>query len=166
MGNETQLTVAAPPRVNGFPSHLGHVEERRPGATRPDVVVHVCCNSLPARWRLPRQWEEQGARVAVHEVPCSGKTDCQYLMHDVEAGLWGAVVVACPRGECRLGQGNTRAEMRVRTLQRLLAEIGLEPGRAELVRSSSEESPEAIETRVREAVARICAFGASGQTIE
>jgi F420-non-reducing hydrogenase iron-sulfur subunit len=130
-------------------------------ALSPDVVVYVCTNCIPQSGRLPRQWNQDGAKVLVREVPCSGKIDAQYLFHALEAGGRGICVVACPKGECHLAQGNYRAEIRIRTVQRLLAEISLEPERAELVHGSADDSLEQMEQRVRGAVGRICAVGES-----
>ena len=132
-----------------------------PEVLSPDVVVYVCTNCIPQSGRLPRQWNQQGARVLVREVPCSGKMDGQYLLHGLEGGGRGLCVVACPKGECHLAQGNYRAEIRVRTVQRLLAEIGLQSQRAQLVHGSAEDSMEQLEQRVRDAVQRICALGES-----
>jgi coenzyme F420-reducing hydrogenase delta subunit len=127
----------------------------------PDIVVYVCANCIPQGERLPRQWRQDGARVLVREVPCSGKMDGQYLLHALEGGGRGLCVVACPKGECHLAQGNYRAEIRIRTVQRLLAEIGLEPERAQLLHCSPDDQPRELEQRVREAVERICALGES-----
>jgi coenzyme F420-reducing hydrogenase delta subunit len=127
----------------------------------PDVVVYVCTNSISEGRRLPRQWNQDGMHVLVREVPCSGKIDGQYLFHALEGGSQGICVVACPKGECHLAQGNYRAEIRVRTVQRLLKEIGLEPERAELVHSPGDDSPHQVEQLVRDAVQRICALGGS-----
>ena len=125
----------------------------------PDVIVYVCTNCIPSGGRLPRQWNQDGAHVVVREVPCSGKMDGQYLFHALEGGARGVCVVACPKGECHLAQGNYRAEVRVRTTQRLLKEIGMEPDRAELVHGSASDTPQQIEQVVRGAVGRICALG-------
>jgi len=130
-----------------------------PEVLSPEVVVYVCTNSIPQGGHLPRQWSQDGARVLVREVPCSGKMDGQYLLHALEGGSRGLCVVACPRGECHLAQGNYRAEVRVRTLKRLLAEIGLEPERAELMHCSAEDGPQETEQLIRGAVERICALG-------
>jgi F420-non-reducing hydrogenase iron-sulfur subunit len=128
-------------------------------ALSPDVVVYVCTNCIPQGGRLPRQWSQDGARVLVREVPCSGKMDGQYLFHALEGGGRGICVVACPKGDCHFAQGNYRADVRVRTVQRLLEEIGLEQERAQLVHNSVDDSPEQLEQLVRGAVARICALG-------
>ena len=91
-----------------------------------DAIIYVCHNCIPQGGRLPRQWKQDGIHVLVREVPCTGKMDAQYLFHALEAGIRGICVVACPKGECRLGQGNYRAEVRIHTVQRLLEEIGIE----------------------------------------
>jgi coenzyme F420-reducing hydrogenase delta subunit len=127
----------------------------------PGVVVYVCTNCIPQGSRLPRQWKQGDVRVFVREVPCSGKMDGQYLLHAIEGGARGLCVVACPKGECHLAQGNYRAEIRIRTVRRLLAEVGLEPDRAELVHGSADDRPEQLEGLVRGAVERICALGES-----
>jgi len=127
----------------------------------PDVVVYVCANCLPQGMHLPRQWHVDGARILAREVPCSGKMDAQYLMHAFEGGAWGCCVVACPKGECHLAQGNYRAEIRVHTIQRLLGEIGLERDRVELLHVSPGDDPRQAEELVRGAVRRICTVGES-----
>ena len=130
-------------------------------ALSPDVVVYLCTNCIPQGARLPRQWNQDGARVLVREVPCSGKMDGQYLLHALEGGARGLCVVACPKGECHLAQGSYRAEVRVRTVQRLLSEIGLQPEQAQLVHFSPEDPPRQLEQLVRSTVERICALGES-----
>ena len=132
-----------------------------PAVLAPDVVVYVCHRSLPPGTVLPRQWKMDDVWVVLHEVPCSGKMDGQYLLHALEGGTRGLCVVACPKGECRLNQGNYRAEIRIRTIRRLLGEVGLEPERAELLHVAADKSPADFDQLLRDAVRRICALGAS-----
>ena len=127
----------------------------------PDVIVYLCTNCVPAAGRVPRQWQHDGVRVAVREVPCSGKIDTQYLLSVMEGGGYGLCVITCPKGECRLAQGNYRAEIRIGTVRRLLGEIGIEPERIELLRFGPEEPFERFEQAVRGATARIGALGKS-----
>jgi coenzyme F420-reducing hydrogenase delta subunit len=127
----------------------------------PDVLVYACTNCIPAGIRLPRQWIQDGAHVVLHEAPCSGKMDCQYLMHAMEGGATGVCVVACPKGDCRLSQGNYRAEIRVHTIQKLLREVGLESDRAALLHFSPDDPPEQLLPAIRQAVEQICALGKS-----
>ncbi len=127
----------------------------------PEVIVYICHNCTPQGQSLPRQWTQDGVEVHVREVPCSGKMDAQYLFHNLEGGGYGLCVVACPKGQCRLAQGNYRAEVRVRTVQRLLAEIGLEPQRIDLLHCDPDDPPDHLDKIVRQAVQRLCALGKS-----
>lgn len=127
----------------------------------PDVVVYVCTNCIPQGSHLPRQWSQDGARVLVREVPCSGKMDGQYLLHALEGGVRGLCVVACPKGDCHLAQGNYRAEVRIRTIRRLLTEIGLAAEQAQLVHFSPDDPPRQLEQLVRSTVERLSALGES-----
>ena len=143
----------------GDPQVLDQTCAPMPEALSPDVVVFLCTNCIPHGVNLPRQWNQDGSRILVREVPCSGKMDGQYLLHAMEGGARGFCVVACPKGECRLSQGNYRAEIRVHTVQRLLAEIGLPPERAHLAHFPPVDPPRQLEDLLRSTVARICALG-------
>jgi F420-non-reducing hydrogenase iron-sulfur subunit len=123
-----------------------------------EVVVYVCCNCLPHASHLPRQWKQDGIEVRVQEVPCSGKIDAQYLFHAIEGGAQGVCVVACPQGDCRLAQGNYRAEIRVQSVQRLLTEIGMEPERIAIVHSSPDEGVDPLQARTRQVVEQFAAL--------
>jgi F420-non-reducing hydrogenase iron-sulfur subunit len=122
------------------------------------VSVFICRQCIPQGAHLPRQWTQDGVHVRTKELPCSGKTDAQYLFHAIEAGARGVLVVSCPQGECRLSQGNYRAEVRVRTVRRLLEEIGMEPDRAVLIRCAPDDDLEGL---VRNAVSKFCILGES-----
>lgn len=143
----------------GDPRVLDQACAPMPEALSPDVVVFLCTNCIPQGVNLPRQWNQDGSRILVREVPCSGKMDGQYLLHAMEGGARGFCVVACPKGDCHLSQGNYRAEIRVHTVQRLLAEIGLPPERAHLAHFSPVDPPRQLEELVRSTVERICALG-------
>jgi F420-non-reducing hydrogenase iron-sulfur subunit len=123
-----------------------------------DVVVYVCHHCTPGSARMPRQWEQEQLCVQVQQVPCSGKIEVQYLLHAFEGGTQGICVLACPQGECQRAQGNYRAEVRVRTVQRLLVEIGMEPERIALVHCSPQDPAASVENAVREATARFAAL--------
>lgn len=100
--------------------------------------------------------------MRIKEIPCSGKIDAQYILHALEGGLRGVCVVTCPHGECTLAQGNYRAEVRVRTVQRLLEEIGLDPGRAQLINCSSDETIEHVRGLINEAIHRFSSLVEAG----
>ncbi len=127
-----------------------------------DIIVYICCNCVPDGRRLPRQWNYDTAKVQVREIPCSGKIDGQFLMHALEGNARGLCVVACPKGECHLAEGNYRAEVRVRTTQRLLSEIGLESERIELIHYSNDNnSLGSLKQAIDESVKRFMAYSQS-----
>jgi coenzyme F420-reducing hydrogenase delta subunit len=133
----------------------------------PDVVINICENCIPEAGHLLRQWTQDGVHVVVREVPCSGKTNSQYLLHTLEGVTRGVCTIACRQGECLLAQGNSRAEVRIHTIHRLMEEIGLEPERAEFLHFSRDDTFENLERHVRRAVKRLCALGPSAlQTVQ
>jgi F420-non-reducing hydrogenase iron-sulfur subunit len=123
-----------------------------------EILVFICHQCIPAGSKLARQWTEDGVHVRTLELPCSGKTDAQYLFHSIEGGARGFLVVTCPKGECHLIQGNYRAEIRVKTVQRLLSEIGLEPDRAVLFHCGPQDD---LEDMIRTEVKKLCALSGS-----
>jgi F420-non-reducing hydrogenase iron-sulfur subunit len=121
----------------------------------PHIYIYTCRNCLPGGEPLLSTWKTEGVQIRVREVPCSGKVDIQYMFHALEGGAAGLCLVACPKGECRLAQGNFRAIVRMKTVKRLLTEIGMEPGKVELLHFSPDGSLEELDKLVKETVERI-----------
>jgi len=128
----------------------------------PGISVYICRQCILEGVHIPRQWTQNDVLVQVTELPCSGKSDVQYFFHAIEAGAQGLLIVACPRGECHLAQGNYRAEIRVQMAQRLLAEIGMEPERITLLHYTPGEDLEAL---VRGAVNKFCELNKSPMVV-
>ena len=129
-----------------------------------DVHVFVCTNCVPHVSTLPRQWRQGDTAVRLQEFPCSGKVDGQYVMRALEGGAKGLCVVTCPNGECRLAEGNRRADVRVQTAKRLLSEIGMAPERLQLVQyegNGNGHSTETLRKLMKEAVERLECTGES-----
>lgn len=124
----------------------------------PGILIYVCRQTMTGGAPLPRQWVHLGVHVQVKELPCSGKTDPEYLFGALESGARGLLVITCPKGECRLAQGNYRAEVRVQTVQRLLSEIGVEPERVVLTQCAPGDD---VRATADSAVNRFCALGES-----
>jgi len=123
-----------------------------------DVIIYLCKNCLPQGGRLPSQWSEGDVHIKVKEIPCSGKIDAYYLFHALEGGARTVCVMTCPKGECTLSQGNYRAEVRLRTVQRLLGEIGLDPERAILINCPADASLDRLKGLISEAVGSTAAM--------
>jgi len=72
------------------------------------------------------------ANVKLVKMPCTGKTDIQYILSAFEHGADGVYVVGCPIGNCHHVRGNERASMRVDKAKKLLDEIGIDGERLEM----------------------------------
>lgn len=126
-----------------------------------DITIYLCKNCVPHAGLMPVQWTDAGTHVRIKEIPCSGKIDAQYMLHALEGGVRGICIITCALGECTLSQGNYRSEMRVKTVKRLLSEIGLDPGRAELVHCPQNVTPGQLKEIIYDAAKRL-----SGPAVE
>jgi coenzyme F420-reducing hydrogenase delta subunit len=72
------------------------------------------------------------ANVKLVRLPCTGKTDVQYLLEAFEQGADAVYVVACSLGNCHHVHGNERGQARVERTKALLQSIGLEPERLDM----------------------------------
>jgi coenzyme F420-reducing hydrogenase delta subunit len=116
--------------------------------TAPEIIVYLCRNSLADIGSFPVQWTRSGIHIRVRLVPCSGKIDIQYMFHALEAGKAGVCVITCPHGECTLTQGNYRADIRVRSLKKLLVEIGLDEDCVTLIHAPSDATVDSLKNMV------------------
>jgi coenzyme F420-reducing hydrogenase delta subunit len=66
------------------------------------------------------------------KLPCSSMVKDVFLLRAFEAGADAVVVLVCPDGACRYVEGNLRAKKRVRWVQALLDDIGLNGKRLSL----------------------------------
>ena len=76
--------------------------------------------------------EQYPADVKIVRLPCTGKTDTQYLLTAFDEGADGVMVVACSMGNCHHERGNERALARVNRTKEILESVGLEPERLEM----------------------------------
>lgn len=76
--------------------------------------------------------EEYPANVKLVRLPCTGKTDVQYLLEAFEQGADVVFVVGCSLGNCHHVRGNERGRARVNRTKRILSSLGLEPERLEM----------------------------------
>ncbi len=134
---------------------LGRQPLTMPQQQTSDIVIYLCKNCIPQASRLPVQWMEDGTHIRIKEIPCSGKIDAQYMLHALEGGVRGICIVTCALGECTLTQGNYRSEIRVNTVKRLLAEIGLDPARAELVHCPKDMTAEQLKEIIHDAARKV-----------
>jgi coenzyme F420-reducing hydrogenase delta subunit len=77
------------------------------------------------------------SNVKIIRVPCTGKVDAIHIMKAFEKGADGVVVAGCLEGDCHFKNGNTRAGHRVKQVQKILEDLGLETQRLAMVNISA-----------------------------
>lgn len=120
--------------------------------TTPGILVCLCENCVADAGALPRQWDQDGCHVVIRLLPCTGRTDIQYLLHAFEDGAHGVCVVACPEGDCTLFEGNYRAQVRVKLAKKLLKEIGMNESQVAMLHHSPEDSTDELKEKLKETV--------------
>jgi coenzyme F420-reducing hydrogenase delta subunit len=89
------------------------------------IYIFYCSNSLDIE-ALRRCCGQRGNDLLkTVSLPCSGKLELIYLLKTFETGADGAVLITCPKGECRHLEGNLRAHKRAQAVRALLEETGL-----------------------------------------
>lgn len=80
---------------------------------------------------------EYPANIKIVKLPCSGKLDSIHVMRALQKGADGVLVAGCLTGDCHFKTGNIRAAKKVRYVQGLLKDIGLEPERVSMIELSA-----------------------------
>jgi len=106
-------------------------------------VIAFCCRycaytaaDLTGSLRL-----EYAPNVRVVHILCSGRIDAVMLLRAFEEGADAVFVAGCNLGDCHFLRGNLSAIRTVAHAKRLLAEVGLEPGRLEFFHIAASEGP-------------------------
>jgi len=102
-------------------------------------IVAFCCHycayaaaDLAGSLRL-----QYPTNIRIVKIPCSGRLDAQHILDAFEEGADGVMVAGCLEGDCHFQTGNLHAKRRVRWLQGLLKEIGLDGERLQMCNMSS-----------------------------
>jgi F420-non-reducing hydrogenase iron-sulfur subunit len=77
--------------------------------------------------------------VRLIRLMCSGRLDPMFVLKALAGGADGVLITGCHPGECHYVEQNFKAFRRIRLLQRMLAQFGIEPGRVKLVWASAAE---------------------------
>ena len=85
-------------------------------------------------------------KLEVVPVPCSGRIETLSLLKALESGADGVVVFACYEENCQYLQGNVRLKGRVDYARQIMAKIGLEQERLEIVHIATNSGVKFTET--------------------
>jgi len=89
---------------------------------------------------------------------CSGRVDPQFILHAFREGADGVLIGGCHPGDCHYQAGNYKALRRYKLLQKILAEMGIEPERLRLEWISASEG-DRVQEIMNQMAEDICALG-------
>ncbi|HSO67613.1 MAG TPA: hydrogenase iron-sulfur subunit [Desulfatirhabdiaceae bacterium] len=103
------------------------------------VIIAFCCHycAYTAADMAGSQRICYPSNVQIIRVPCSGKVDTLHILKAFENGADGVYVAGCLSGDCHFKTGNIKAAKRVAQARKLLADIGIESDRVEMVNLSA-----------------------------
>ncbi len=101
------------------------------------IVAYVCGHhSSSAAWS--GELEDTIGGVVEIYMPSMGRLGSQHILHALENGASGVIVVACRIGADRYPTVTQRVRKRVSQVRDMLAEIGVSPDKVQLVEEASE----------------------------
>jgi F420-non-reducing hydrogenase iron-sulfur subunit len=77
--------------------------------------------------------------IRLIRLMCSGRLDPTFVLKALSGGADGVMITGCHPGECHYLEQNYKALRRYLLLKRVLAQMGIEPGRLKLVWASAAE---------------------------
>ena len=75
--------------------------------------------------------------VKIIRTPCTGRLEVEYYMKAFENGADGVLVAGCLEGGCHFIEGNLIAKKRVKSIQTILEESGIEKERLRMINNSA-----------------------------
>ncbi len=125
----------------------------------PKIVAFVCnwCSyggaDIAGSKRL-----QYSPNVKLIRVMCSGRVDTQFIMEALRDGADGIMVLGCHPGDCHYINGNYKARRRIKLLQEILPQFGIERQRLKLTWIGASDGIEFART-MKELVVQAKAMG-------
>ncbi len=112
------------------------------------VIVGFLCNWCSYRAADLAGISRLGYPASLRDIRimCSGRLDPAFVLHALQSGADGVLIMGCHPGECHYHEGNYKALRRVRLLKRVLRQMGLEDDRVQLHWASAAEGALFAET--------------------
>jgi coenzyme F420-reducing hydrogenase delta subunit len=127
----------------------------------PQIVAFCCSNCASAAAQVS---EKMGLHlpenVRIIQLPCTGRLDTLHILKALESGADGVYVAGCQPDSCQFKHGVEKAQKKVKQVQGILAELGIETERVALYNMSAGKGQLFIEAAL-EMVEKIRALGPS-----
>jgi F420-non-reducing hydrogenase iron-sulfur subunit len=106
----------------------------------PRIVAFLCkwCSSAGSDLAGVSRMEYPPNVVPI-QVMCSGSVSPLYIFSAFNKGADGVLVSGCHPGDCHYSTQNYKAMRRYHLMQRVLTQLGIEPGRLKLLWASAAE---------------------------
>jgi len=129
----------------------------------PKVVV-FCCNwcsyagaDLAGTSRLKIK-----PNFRVIRTMCSGRVEPTFILHAFAQGADGVMIAGCHPGDCHYSTGNYKARRRIRLLEKMLPQLGIESERLKLEWISASEGTK-FQSAVNEFIDEVKGLGPLAQ---
>lgn len=104
-------------------------------------IIAFCCNwcSYAAADLAGISRMQYPCSVRIIRVMCSGMVHPDMILHALNKGADGVMLIGCRLGECHYQDGNYKAQARAEVIEEVLSDFGYENERFALVWLSSTE---------------------------
>lgn len=115
-------------------------------STEPKIIA-FCCNwcSYAAADLAGISRLQYPASIRIIRVMCSGMVHPEMILHALEKGAEGVMIIGCHLGECHYIKGNEMALARAEVIADTLEDLGYESERFQLTWVSSAEPERLVE---------------------
>lgn len=129
------------------------------------VIIAFCCNwcSYAAADLAGISRMQYPGSIRIVRVMCSGMVHPEMVLHALNKGAEGVMVIGCPLGECHYISGNEMALARSEVIADTLEDLGYERERFQVAWLSSAE-PERLVEAFREMSGRLAVLRPSAPT--
>ena len=117
------------------------MEPTNNNSTFEPVIIGFTCNwcSYRAADMAGMSRMKYPANIRLIRLMCSGRLDPTFVLKAFASGADGVLVTGCHPGDCHYIEQNYKALRRFILMQRTLAQMGIEPGRLNLIWASAAE---------------------------
>jgi F420-non-reducing hydrogenase iron-sulfur subunit len=123
------------------------------------LTLFHCINVFGDGAALPK-FSSDKTELSFVKMPCSSMVKDVFLLRAFENGADAVLVLVCAEGTCRYVEGNLRAAKRVKRVQALLDEIGLDGRRLSFLNVCAGDA-QAVEEAIRNAKSVVDALGSN-----
>lgn len=111
---------------------------------KPNILLFRCNFCSPAGVRLDPSMLKGSPRLRMIQTTCTGRIDPTFILEAFANGADGVLVAGCELGDCHYLTGNFKANRNMALLKRTLLQLGIEPERLRIERTSEYKMPEVL----------------------